>query len=322
MRRTAIFISMLVLLLSLALVSCDAMFTSNVFAKITHPTPSAADMSSKTPDQLQTYAGSQYGMSVLANDPALKEAALAAAAAYYLPSTGYTPDPTTPEVQTAAIVAADISINTVPDAASLTGGILSFVLDSNNKVSTTTTEETTTLIQGILPDDIKNAVLGGGEMPSSFTDMIAAYSQANAAFMVLGAGIEPAVTGAKPVFADGTSLAAGQANSIAVNAMISGLLTAVKPMVAGTSTPIVNPTPDELAAALWTALVDPTTVSATAANPPITIDPLAFNALIGTTTTSTGADLIDPKTGVKLVASPISYLIAAAGLDTLFTGGK
>lgn len=311
MKRTAMFLSMLVLLLSVALVSCDAMFTTNAFAKITHPKPSASDIASKTPDQLQTYTASATNLQQLKDDSTLKEEALKNLATYYAPATG-TVDAKQPEVQTAAIVAADIIIKTNPEAAVLSGSILSYVAQEGSSFKAPdSTSGITSLVENILPASITDSLAPGAAMPATFLDMITAFSDANAAYQTLGAGVAGS-GGATPAYADGTSVSTSEASAIAVNALVSGLISAIQPNDAS-GVPIANPTPDQIASALWTALSDPTTVDPAvtpAADQPITFDPAAFNDIIGTGS----------------APGNIANLVMAAGLDSLFpktttTGG-
>jgi hypothetical protein len=229
MKRATVPFPILVLLLSLSLVSCDSMFQTNLFAKLTHPTPSMADISSKTPAEMQTYVSSTENMNQLADDPALKAAALANLESVY--SGGAT----TVDQQTAAIVAAEISIQTVPDAAGLSasaqaalaGGIA--LSDSPSDISS--------LIKAALPKDIKDSVSTGAAMPSTFAAVIDAYLQADAAYTALGTGV-----GADGGYAAGLGISSSEKADVAVNALIAGLISAVQP------------TSGSRAEALWAAL--------------------------------------------------------------------
>lgn len=295
MKRTTIFISMLVLLLSLGLVSCDAMFETNLFAKMTHPEQSAADISAKTPDQMQEYTNSAFNLKTLVDNPDLKTAALEKLATYYA-------DPAamgSSDAQTAAIVAAEIAIKTVPEAAGLSGSILAFVSNKDNKISTDTTTDVTNMVTQVLPKEIADTLAGGGDMPQAFTEMIDAFVLANDAFQALGTGIGTGAT-----YADGTSVSSVEQQSIAVNAIIAGLLSAVTPAVI--ADPVAGPTSEEIATGLWIALSDPTTVAQGAASPPITINIATFGNLIGTGT--------DP--------GPVSNLLTASGMGELFTSSS
>jgi len=288
MKRTTIFISMLVLLLSLGLVSCDAMFETNLFAGLANKPASADEIAAKSPSELQDYISGDSRLQDLAADSIKKDAALGSLKPYY-DVTNPAVDMGTSEAQTAAIVAAEIAIKTVPDAAGLSGSILAFV--SNNTISTATTADVTNMVAQVLPKDIADTLTGGGAMPQAFSTMIDAFVTANGAFQALGAGI----AGATPAYADGTSVSSVDKQGIAVNAVIAGLLSAITPTDPGTT----------VAEALWIALSDPTTVDGSSPNPPpIAIDPATFSNLIGT---STGTP------------SSIANLLTASGLGDLFS---
>jgi hypothetical protein len=235
MKRATILLSVLVLLFSLFMVSCEAMFTTNIFGKLTHPTPSVADMQSKTPSEMQDYVSSAQNIKQLADDPSLKAAALANMAGVYGGGT------TTADQQTAAIVAADISIKTVPDALGLSGSVLS-ALTSGSTLSSGSATDVASFIKNVLPPDIKGSVAPGAAMPSSFSDMINAYLQANSAYQALGTGV-----GSDGGYAPGLNLSSSEKADIAVNAVIAGLIASVAP---------TGPSP--VADALWSALIDPT----------------------------------------------------------------
>jgi hypothetical protein len=290
MKRTAILLSMLVLL-SLALVSCDAMFSTNIFSKATHPTPSAADMTNKTPVEMQAYVASAANLEQLAQDPALKAAALDALG--YGAADPPPPPATTPDDQIAAIVAADIAIRTVPVAAQFSAGILGYLVGGGSVPTdasgNTTLAGVTTLVDAILPQDIQDGIASGGAMPQSFLDMIGAFAGANDAYNALGLGI--GTTG----YAEGTGLSSSDKSDIAVNAVISGLISAIEPLNAAVPG---SPTPAEIADALWSALIDPASAGSV-----ISIDPAAFTTL--TDTTGTGA---------------VANLLAASGLASLMGG--
>jgi len=206
MKRATILLAVLVLLFSLCVVSCEAMFTTNIFGKLTHPKPSVADMQKMTPTEMQDFISSTESMNQLADDPSLKAAALANMAAVYGSGT------TTADQQRAAVVAADISIKTVPDAVGLSGSILS-ALTSGSTLASGTPSDVASFIKAVLPDDIKGSVSPGAAMPSNFSEMIGAYLQANSAYQALGAGV-----GLDGGYAPGLNLSDGEKADIAVNA--------------------------------------------------------------------------------------------------------
>jgi hypothetical protein len=236
MKQAKLLSPMIVFLVSLFLVSCDSMFSNNLFAKLTHPTPTVAEIASKTPAQMQDYISSAENLNQLADDPALKAAALANLAAVYGSVA------TTVDQQTAAVVAADISIKTVPDAASLSASVQAAII-SGTKISSASPSDLASLIEAALPSDIKGSVVPGAAMPANFADMIDAYLQANAAYAALGAGV-----GADGGYAPGVGLSSGDKAEIAVNALISGLVSAVVPANGNQTT----------AEALWAALTGST----------------------------------------------------------------
>jgi hypothetical protein len=212
------------------------MFSNNVFAKLTHPTPSVAEISAKTPAEMQTYISSAENLNQLAADPELKAAALANLAAVYGTSA------TTADKQTAAVVAADISIGTVPDAVSFSASILGGLLTSSS-LSVGTESDLSSFIKAALPADIASSVSPGAAMPSNFKDMIGAYLAADSAYAALGAGV-----GADDnKYAADLGLTSSKKAEIAVNAVISGLISAVQPESGDTS-------PAAKAEALWAAL--------------------------------------------------------------------
>jgi hypothetical protein len=262
MKRATILFSMLVLLFSLLMVSCEAMFTTNIFGKLTHPKPSVADMQSKTPAEMQDYVSSTQNMNQLADDPSLKAAALANMAAVY--GTGGT----SADQQTAAIVAAQISISTVPDALGLSGSVLS-ALTGGSALSSGSANDVASFIKDVLPPDIKGSVAPGAAMPSSFNDMIGAYLQANSAYQALGTGV-----GSDGGYAPGLNLSSSEKADIAVNAVIADLISTVVP----------SGTDAQKAQALWSALTDPTN-AASFINPSPT-----FSAL---TSVGSVANLVD-----------------------------
>jgi hypothetical protein len=229
MKRTAIALSMLVLLLSMALVSCDAMFSTNIFAKMTHPTPSSADILSKTPDQLQAYTSSATNIAALSNDPELKASALTAL--------GYGASRTAPASalsateQTAAIVAAIVSIKTVPAAAGFSASVLGTLAGGSSIPKDTA--GITSLVKSVLPKDAADSLKAGdASPPASFVAMITAFSEANAAYTALGNGVV-ANSGS---YASGLPVSSSEKSEIAVNAVLSGLIDAIVP-ASGADTP-------------------------------------------------------------------------------------
>jgi hypothetical protein len=230
MKRATVLFSLFVPLLALSMASCDSMFSTNIFAKLTHPALSAADIASMTPAQMEAYASSTENMQQLADNPELKAAALANLEATY------GNEATTGDQQTAAIVAADISIQTVPDAAELSSLVQSALI-SGSSLSITTSSDATSFIESVLPKDIQASVSPGAPMPANFEAMIEAYQAVNGAYQALGAGV-----GADGDYAAGLDLSSSEKADIAVNAVIAGLIGAIQPASGST------------AEALWAAL--------------------------------------------------------------------
>lgn len=284
MKRTAIWLSALILVTSVALISCDAMFNTNIFAKATHPTPSAEEIAAKSPQDLQKMTQSATSLKQLEEDSALKQAALDNLADYY----GGSADMTSVNAQVAAVTAADIAVKTDPSAVGLSGSILVY-LSSGKDISTQTTTDITELVAQIMPDDISASITNAEPTPPpAFVDMIIAFSEANAAYQALGAGVGS--TG----YAAGTDISDSVKSDIAVNAMIAGLIMAITPMDPDTGDQRAS-TPSNVAEALWTALIGTSTLYSS-----ISIDPATFDNL-----TSAG--------------SPVSNLLDASSLGALFT---
>jgi hypothetical protein len=257
-RWTALF-SLLVVLVSLSMVSCDAMFSTNVFAKLTHPTPSAAELAAKTPSEMQDYVSSTENMNQLADDPDLKDAALTALGygeAQTPPASALTPDE-----QLAAIVAAEIFIQTVPDAAGLSASVLG-ALAGGSALSSASESDIASFIESVLPAGIQDGVAPGAPMPADFAAMIEAFISANDAYEALGQGLVDGGGG----YAAGLDLTSSEKADIAVNAVISGLVAAVVP-ASGTA-----------AEALWLALTDPAGASSYITVPSTAIDDLTSGA--------------------------------------------
>jgi hypothetical protein len=214
MKRLRIALPSLAILLALSLSSCEQMFSTNLFAKWTHPVPSAADMGQKTPEQLKDYIGSSANLTILIENPDLKQAAIDSL------TTAYVADISGASGQTAAIVAADIEIQTVPEAAGLSSSILGALVGGSSVP--TIQAEVAPFVKTVLPPDIA-ASLGSPTPPAAFTAMIDAFIGANAAYVALGTEVQSAG------YASGLGLSSAETASIAVNAVISGLVSAIVP---------------------------------------------------------------------------------------------
>lgn len=235
MKWTAIAISMLVLLLVLVLVSCDQMFSNNLFAGITQQKLSPSSVSTMTPAEIAALTSSTNSMGQL-SDPSTKAAALAV----LLPAYDTPAEQATASGQTAAIAASDISIKTVPDAAQFASSAISLI---PNLSSSTTASSFAASMTSILPADISSQLATSSTPPAAFTAMIDAFSSANGAYQALSTGVAATVP---PSYADPT-ISSSQKTEIAVNATISALICSVVPTSGSTST----------AAALWSALQNP-----------------------------------------------------------------
>ena len=236
MRRTAIHSIVLVPLLMLALVSCDQMFSTNLFASLTQKKISADSISSMSVSDVEALLSSTDSMNQLAADQAARQAALKKLAGAYATKA----QQATASGQAAAIAAATIAIKTDPDAAQFTASAVSLVA-SLSFSSTTGPGEVATALLGVLPPDISTLLSSDAQPPSSFVQMVSALTSANGAYQALAGGV--ASDGG---YAD-SSVGADQKMEIAADAAISGVLSAVKP---GSSQP-------SAAAALWSSLRNP-----------------------------------------------------------------
>jgi hypothetical protein len=255
------------------LASCDAMFTTNMFAKLTHKTPSTDTVAAMSPAELQKFISSPINMAMLEDDPALKAAALTNLRNVY---TSGTADAATR--QQAAIVSADISIQTVPAAAAIANNLLSTAATNFDKISTATPASFASLMQDVLPASVGSALSSGqATPPAEFTQIIGAFQEANAAY----AALDTAIPGDAATYA---SLPASQTATIAVNCVLSGLVSAVTPTTGAS-----------VADALWTGMAE-----AQSGAPTVT----AF---------------IIPSTTFDDVTA--SNVVADSSLSTLFTSG-
>jgi hypothetical protein len=314
MKRTTIVSSMLVFLLALTLASCDSMFNTNIFAKMTHKTPSVSEIQQKSPDELKTYIASEANMTILTDNEDLKAAALDTLAAVYASdSTASASDQ-----QTAAVVAADISIQTVPVAAQFSSDLLASVVKGNaNDLTSTdstgasvvTEASISDFVETILPSDIVSSIQSGDTTPpQTFTDLITAFASANEAYAALGSSLTPVVSSdgtTSYAYADGV-VDSSASSEVAVNAVIAGLITAVIPATATdvngdgkvTSSDV---TAAQISTALWAAMLDPANASSA-----ISIDSSVLDSL--TSTDSSGT------------TSSIAKLVLASGLGSLLGG--
>ncbi len=234
MKRTPSLIVFASLILALGLVSCDAMFENNLFAGMTHKELTVDSIQTQSPSELKETLDSQVYMDQLAEDQELKDAALGTLESAYT-APGATD---TAEGQTAAILAADIMIDTVPAAAQFTASIVGIITDVETLGDNP--ENMAETLQGILPLSIQESLTGGQtEPPADFVAMIDAFLAANDAYQALGAGLD----GGDYV----ADVSDGEALDIAVNAVICGAIWLISPVDVEMST----------AEALWSAMLDP-----------------------------------------------------------------
>jgi len=276
MKRTPVLIVFAAIIAVVSMLSCDAMFSNNLFAGMTHKTITADSVAGMSPSEIEELLDSEYNMDQVADDPELKAQLLEQLEGEY------TADPGTAEGQTAAILAAEISIQTVPDAAQLAAGAVGLIMDIPETLDI---EWLSDAISGILPQDIKDSFTNGSAAaPQGFIDAISAFLEANAAYEALNAGV-----GTDGVY--DADVTAEEATEIAVNALIAGMLGL-----------ITGPEPDntafassaDVAQALWTAMLNPS-----AADSVIGID----------------EDMLNKFTNPA--NSPVGNLLTAAGLTDL-----
>ncbi len=235
MKRRTVILSMLVLPLGFLLMSCDQMFSINLFSSLTQKAITAGSIAGMTPAEIVALTGSADSMAKLAADQAAKDAALAKLAV------AYNADASTSGGQAAAIAATDISIKTVPDAAQFAASAINLV---TLNFSTASATDIVNALTGILPADIAGSVGSSTQPPAAFIAMVAAFTSASAAFTALNTGI----SGSPPAYAD-PSVTSAQKMEIAVNAVISGVLNTI------------TPTSGTAAEALWAALCAPSSAS-------------------------------------------------------------
>jgi hypothetical protein len=191
---------------------------------------------------------SSANVTILVDNPELKTAALdSLATTYNNPS-----PPSLVDKQTAAIVAADISIQTVPAAAALSSSIVGALV--NGSAIPQTDADIGPFVKTLLPADITSS-LGSPTPPASFTAMILAFSEANAAYMALGGQVMT-----QGGFVADSGLTSDQTADIAINAVISGMITAIVPTNG-----------ESIALVLWDAL--------NGGSPAFTLDPNAITNL-------------------------------------------
>jgi hypothetical protein len=229
------------------------MFTTNLFAKASHPALSAASISDMSVADIVALTKSSYSMSELASDSAARQAALAKLSAAY----GSSAD--SASAQAAAMAAATIIIQTDPDAAQFSASAISLITTLPFSSSTTPTDVVTAII-GALPPDISSQISPGSQPPAAFVQMVADFESSNSTFEALSAGL----TATGGTYAD-ASVGADQRMAMASDGAISALISDVQP-TNGQST----------ADALWAAICDPSTASSE-----LSVDPGAISSSTG-----------------------------------------
>jgi hypothetical protein len=290
MMRKSAGLAVLALLAALALVSCDQMFTTNFFASFTHEKVAATTIENSNPTEIQALLASDAIVEQIKADTTLRDAALTTLAATYDPTPGTPVTVPDPDVQKAAVVAAEVYFKTDPIAAQFSAAAIGAIGDLTATLSsdTVTAADFSPIIEGILPQSIAaEAQAGAAVPPVEFITMIETFADLNKVYYALGENLQhntPVDTGFTD--ADGNIIydtplaasydaAAGVANSDAlattVNAFVAAVVMNIELPLAGG--PFASSA--ELAAALWNALVDP----ANAANY-ITFDPNVLTSAI------------------------------------------
>jgi hypothetical protein len=279
------------------------MFNTNIFAKMTHKTPSVSEIEQKSPEELKTYISSDANLAILADNSDLKNAALDNLAATY---TSTDASVSTTDKQTAAVVAADISIQTVPVAAQFSSDLLASLVDGSVEALTSSSGEVTestvsSFIKTVLPADVIASIdAGDATPPSSFTDLISAFVEANDAYQALGNSLQGVDTDGDGqidsyAYADGV-VSSSESSELAINAVIAGLITAIDTNGSADTTPATSA---EISEALWNAMVTGTA--------DFTIEDSVLDSL-----TSTNAD--------GSVNNPIASIVLASSLASLLGG--
>jgi hypothetical protein len=251
MKRWPVALVLTALVFSLTFVSCDAMFESNLFSKLTHDQLDVAAVSEKTPAEMQALTESDVYMQELADTPELKTAALDTLAAVYDPSGDQTGTSTgDADGQLAAVVAVDILIQTDPSAAAFSAGIIGSIESiSSLGSSSDPASAVVDVVSSVLPYAISSQIAPGATMPDEFATMVETFTESQSILALLGDNL--AVVGTDPetgdpVYGYAADVSSSEALSIAINAAISTLMSAITPASGYATT----------AEALWAVLCD------------------------------------------------------------------
>ncbi len=250
---------LVLVLLVAGLMSCDALFEFNLFARLAQPELTVDSIQEQTPSELEDTLDSQDAMNQVMNDPALLDATLDTLDNYYDSEQGGNPE--SAEGQTAAILAADIIIQTSPVTAQFSAaavGAIESIMEMADSEAEPTQEEVLNLISSILPVDVLEAYNAGSPTPpESFIEIVATYTQLYDIYTALSSGLESGSYAA--------DIDAGEAVDIAVNALFSGVIYLVGQAVGEGQ---------DIASALWSAMLDPE-------NAGFELDEEAFESVFG-----------------------------------------
>jgi len=245
MNRKPILLPASILIAVLFLVSCDQMFTMNVFkaAGLGQVGVSSADeigsMSSADAfTAINDAASSPKFFETLEGDSAVKNAyldkLLAAASDSSLPKA---------EQEQALVLAASIELETTA-ASTVVSNIVSSLTSGTGNIDV---EET---IKSIMPTEITSQMRPGSPAPAEFTEMIEAFSNANRIYTDLGTRI-----GADASLPSGSATSAGDVAQLALVSYVVSSVESTDPSVS-------------VADALWAAMNPP--VGQTSSSPGIT----------------------------------------------------
>jgi hypothetical protein len=226
---------------ALSFVACDAMFTNNAYASITHPTPSTDSIASMTASDILTYYDSAENRRQVASNSAIKDALLSRLAALYAPPAKGA------SAEQAAIAAARISTQAVPAAAQLSSSVVGYLVGmaaNQTFKMPSSTKDIVNIIASVMPSDIASALASGSAMPASFDAMISAYMSANSAYTALGKDVAASSDGKTYAY---TGLSSSEKNEIAADALLSGVIGAMTP----------SNKSESQSQAIWSALSNP-----------------------------------------------------------------
>lgn len=225
--------------------SCSDFFFQNVFAGAREK-PDVASMSAT---ELKDASKSQFFLQQIREDSTLRADTLNKLETVYSGNLA-DPDPAIKaDAQVAAATAATIIIKSDPAAAYVSASAVVAATSLSNLPSDPAEQAATITetITSILPPAMQTLVSSGeATAPAEFVAMITSFSEASSALLSLGGSAGGGIT---------AEIGTEEVLPLAVNALISTLIISAKP------DGNLNPTPEETAAALWQALVDPSNAS-------------------------------------------------------------